>query len=221
MHRLPEISIIVCCYNHDKWIERCIRSLSHQRNVEPEEYEIILIDDASTDDSAAVYENLNVLSNLRVCRNEENVGLPLSLNKALKMALGRYVVRVDSDDYVHREFLSLSRMFMNMNREYQAVAVDYSYVDEFETFIEKKNCMEEEIACGIMFRKECLFDVGLYDERYRMREGHDLRRRFLEKFQIGRLELPLYKYRKHEENRTNQSKIVAEYDQQLASDYCE
>lgn len=212
---LPDISVIVSCYNHDKWVERCIRSLAHQEDISHQSYEVIVVDDGSTDNTAAVLANLEFLPHLKIIRNESNLGLPGSLNKAIRQALGRYVVRVDSDDYVGRRFLSLLRMFLDMNREYQAVAVDYVKVDEFEKVIEKVNCMEHQIACGVMFRKECLFDVGLYDESFKMREGHELRRRFDQKFQVARLEFPLYKYRHHCSNRTGNAHEVAHYDRRL------
>jgi len=215
MKQLPDISVIVCAYNHGKWLERCIRSLNHQQNIQPEEFEIIVVDDASDDMTEDVLDNLDVVSNLRIIKNDENIGLPKSLNKAIKSALGRYIVRVDSDDYVMRQFLFLSRLFLDMNREYQAVAVDYVLINEFETLIRKVNCFDEEIACGVMFRKECLFDIGLYDETFSMREGHDLRKRFLEKFKMARLEFPLYKYRKHSDNRTDNVKEVEFYDNKL------
>ena len=63
-----------------------------------------------------------------------------------------------------------------------------------------------------MFRKECLFDIGLYNEKFKMREGHELRTRFEKKFKIGRLEFPFYKYRKHELNRTNDKNKTDHYD---------
>jgi len=213
---LPEISVIVCCHNHGKWIERCIRSLAHQEDIQTDDYEIIVVNDGSTDSTSAVLQNIAFLPNLRILDNERNLGLPGSINKAIRSALGRYIVRVDSDDYVSRRFLGLMRLFLNMNRHYQGVAVDYVMVDEFENAVERVNCFAQQIACGVMFRKECLFDVGLYDESYRMREGHDLRRRFEEKFKIARLEFPLYKYRHHGANRTLNTEEVLKYDQQLS-----
>ena len=65
-----------------------------------------------------------------------------------------------------------------MNREYQAVAVDYIKVDNFEKVITKENCFKNEIACGVMYRKECLINIGLYNEKFRMREGHEINQRF-------------------------------------------
>ena len=122
---LPDITVIVCTYNHEKWIERCIRSIKHQVDVNQKDIEIIVINDASTDNTKSILKNLVNFENIKVINNKRNEGLPRSINKAIKLSLGRYVVRVDSDDYVSRRFLFLLKLFLDMNREYQAVAVDY------------------------------------------------------------------------------------------------
>ncbi|KKL09557.1 hypothetical protein LCGC14_2564690, partial [marine sediment metagenome] len=122
---LPDISIVICSYNHGVWLERCIRSINHQLHISKKEYEIIVIDDASDDDTDIILKNISFINNLRTERNEKNIGLQLSLNKAIRMARGRYIVRVDSDDYVTRIFLYMMRTFLDMNKKYQAVAVDY------------------------------------------------------------------------------------------------
>ena len=210
----PDISVIDCTYNHGKWIERCLRSLYHQEYVKQEEYEIILINDKSVDFTQKVLKNLK-RNNLRIFTNKKNLGLSNSINKAIKLSLGRYVVRVDSDDYVARNFLYLTKLFLNLNREFQAVAVDYYKVDNNEIFISKNNCMKEQIACGVMFRKECLFDIGLYNSKFKMREGHELRKRFEKKHLIGHLNFPLYKYRFHENNRTKNLKKIKYYEKKL------
>ena len=120
-------------------------------------------------------------------------------------------------EHVMTMFLYLTKLFLDMNREYQAVAVDYYKVSDNEKIIEKVNCFKNEIACGIMFRKEALFDIGLYNENFKMREGHELKKRFSKKFNIGRLEFPLYKYRQHSTNRTKRKKILSRYDKLLKS----
>ena len=211
---VPDISVIVCCFNHEKWIERCLRSLLLQEHIKSQDYEIIVINDFSKDNSLKVINNFKY-DNLKLYNNKSNMGLPMSINKAVKIAKGRYVVRVDSDDYVSRNFLYLCRVFLNLNREFQAVAVDYYKVKDSEELIKKVNCFEEEIACGLMFRKECLFEVGLYNNKFKMREGHDLRKRFEEKFSIGHLNIPLYKYRFHEKNRTKNKKSLIKYEKML------
>ena len=214
-NQLPDITVVVCTYNHGAWIERCIRSLLNQKFIKKDDFEIILIDDKSTDSTKKILQNFSDLENLRIYSNKKNIGLPKSLNKAIKLSKGRYLTRVDSDDYVQRNFLFLSKLFLDMNREYQAVAVDYIKVDNFETVLSKENCLKNEIACGIMYRKECLINIGLYNEKFKMREGHEINQRFKKKFKIGRLELPLYKYRMHEKNRTKNLKRVNYFDKLL------
>ena len=107
------------------------------------------------------------------------------------------------------------KLFLDLNREYQAVAVDYFKVNDKEQILEKVDCYKNQIACGILFRKECLIDIGLYDKKFKMREGHDLRRRFEKKFKIARLNVPLYKYRTHSGNRTNKKKVLKKFDKML------
>ena len=210
----PDVSVIVCAYNHGKWIERCLRSLVNQDFIKKDEYEVIVIDDCSKDYTQKVLKNFK-LDNFRFYKNKKNLGLPKSLNKAIKISFGKYIVRVDSDDFVRRNFIYLTRLFLNLNREFQAVAVDYYKVSNNEEFISKNSSKKDEIACGIMFRKECLFDIGLYNPKFKMREGHEIKKRFQIKHKIGHLNLPLYKYRFHGNNRTNNLKVLKKYDRKL------
>lgn len=210
----PDVSVIVCTYNHGKWIERCLRSLVNQDYIRQEEYEVIVIDDCSKDYTQKVLKNFKS-ENFRFYKNKKNLGLPKSLNKAIKLSFGKYIVRVDSDDFVRRNFIYLTRLFLNLNREYQAVAVDYHIINNNEEYISKNYALKKEIACGVMFRKECLFDIGLYNPHFKMREGHEMKKRFEKKHSIGYLNLPLYKYRFHENNRTKNKKILEKYDRKL------
>jgi len=212
----PDVSVIVCAFNHGKWIERCLRSLINQDFIKKEDYEVIIIDDCSKDYTQKVLKNFK-FNNFRFYKNKKNLGLPKSLNKAIKLFFGKYVVRVDSDDFVRRNFIYLTRLFLNLNREYQAVAVDYYKVNNNEEYISKNSAQKKEIACGVMFRKECLFDIGLYNPKFKMREGHEIKKRFQKKHSIGYLNLPLYKYRFHEKNRTKNTKILKKYDRKLKS----
>lgn len=212
---MKEISIIVCSYNHDKWIERCLRSLIHQKIVKSEDYEIVLVNDNSKDNTSKILKKYMSTNNLKIINNSKNLGLPSSINKAIHYSSGRYIVRVDSDDYVDRYFLFFLSYFLNNNREYSAVACDYVLVNDNEQYLQKKNCAREEIACGIMFRREAIIDVGLYNKNFSMREGHELRKRLEKKYKIARIEFPLYKYRKHSLNRTKNLKQLKKFDKKL------
>ena len=106
-NQLPDITVVVCTFNHSAWIERCIRSLLNQKFIKKDDFEIILIDDKSTDSTKKILKNFSDLENLRIHSNKKNIGLPKSLNKAIKLSKGRYVTRVDSDDYVNKDFLQI------------------------------------------------------------------------------------------------------------------
>ncbi len=210
-----EISIIVCTYNHEKWIERCIRSVLNQENISKSKLELIIVNDKSKDKTSNILKKYKTIKNIKVIENKKNLGLPKSINKAIKISSGRYIMRVDSDDYIQRNCVFFMKFFLDYNRHYQAVSCDYIKVNKNEEYLKRYNSIKNQIACGILFRKECLFDLGLYDEKFKMREGHDLRRKFLKKYKLGHLELPLYKYRDHELNRTKNKKILSKYQKKL------
>ncbi len=210
-----DISIIICSYKHEKWIERCLRSVLNQKLIKKENFEIILVDDCSKDKTKNIIEQYKHFKNLKIIINKKNFGLPKSINIAIKKSSGRYLMRVDSDDYIQRYCLFLMKFFLDYNRHYQAVNCDYVKVSQNEEFIKRYNAKKNQIACGVMFRRECLFDLGLYDENFKMKEGHDLLNRFLKKYKLGHLEMPLYKYRNHEKNRTKNKIILKKYEKIL------
>ncbi len=212
MKKPPAVSVLVPVHNQEKYIGRCLRSLLSQ-NFPRDEFEIVVIDDGSQDRTPYALELFR--EEITLVRNETNRGLPASLNQGVRATSSPYVVRVDGDDYVNMEFLTLLNLFLENNRYMDAVACDYLIVDDHEDVLARKDCSEDPIACGIMFRTEQLIDIGLYDESFLMYEERDLRIRFQEKYLIHRLELPLYRYRRHEDNLTNDVDMAAKHMTQL------
>jgi len=208
----PVISVIVAAYNQERYISRCLRSLIAQ-TIDRDKFEIVVINDGSTDRSSAVLGEF--IDEIVLIDNEENIGLPASLNKAIRRARSPFVVRVDADDYVNSQFLHLLHEFLRENKYMDAVACDYLLVDDQEEVLGRKNCLTDPIACGIMFRTEQLIDIGLYDETFLLHEETDLRLRFTKKYQVHRLELPLYRYRRHENNSTNDIAAMEHHRQRL------
>ena len=200
MTHLPTVSLVVAVRNQEKYIGRCIRSILNQtypRN----DYEIIVVNDASTDQTRFALELFG--EDIRLINNPERKGLPGSLNTGIRSARGRFVVRIDGDDYVHHEYVNILSLHLALNPAIDAVACDYNLVTNNDEVIERVNCEERPIGCGIMFRVDQLVDLGLYDENFLRHEDRDLRIRFLEKHNIHRVALPLYRYRRHDENMTN------------------
>ena len=106
-----QLTIIVPVYNVEKYLARCIDSLL-QQDLSREHYEIILIDDGSTDHSGEICDYYSCKEgNLRVY-HQPNHGLSAARNKGLELAIGNYIQFVDSDDYIKPNSLKslLSRM---------------------------------------------------------------------------------------------------------------
>jgi glycosyltransferase involved in cell wall biosynthesis len=199
------VSVIVPTYNRARYIGRTIRSLLNQAWAK-DNYEIVVINDGSTDQTLAI---LDVFSDsIKVIHLPENRGLPYALNAGIKQAQSEFVVRVDDDDYLHEDFLKTLYNFLEMNKDFDAVCCDYLIINEKEQVTERKNAEESPIACGIMFRKDQLIDIGLYnespfDKKFLYREDEDLRKRFIQKYNIQRIALPLYRYMRHSGNMTS------------------
>ncbi len=204
------VSVIITSYNYGRYVERALRSCLNQ-SLDKNRMEIIVVNDASTDNTQAILDNY--LQDARIFNLPENRGLSGARNEGVRKAKGQYVVFLDADDYLHADTLKVQSLFLDENHTLDAVAIDYYLVDEKENHNEWVNVDEKPIACGIMFRKDLLIEIGLYDENFRAREEEDLRIRFLEKFQIHRIPLPLYRYRRHDSNLTNDQEAM-EYAQQ-------
>jgi len=213
---LPDISVIVTAFNYGRYLERCLRSIFNQEHTNSFTYEVVLVDDCSTDGTEIISHKFkSAFDNLTIVRNIKNQGLAKCCNIGINASNGRYIVRVDADDYVSRHFLYFLKTVLDKNRKYQAFACDYYEVTIFEETIRHVSHSEEEIACAIMYRKEFLVDVGLYNEDFEYREGHELSKRFKTKYKIGYLPVPLYFVRKHEQNKSKNTKKIKEFDNKL------
>ncbi|TGL16974.1 glycosyltransferase family 2 protein [Leptospira yanagawae] len=205
---MPLVSVIVAVRNQEKYIGRCIRSILNQ-TYPREKFEVIVVNDASDDRTGFALELFE--KEIRVFTNEKQLGLPGSLNKGIRNAYGQYIVRLDGDDYVNSEYINLLEKFLSNNHYMDAVACDYLLVDDNENVLKRGNFHEEPIGCGIMFRLEQLIEVGLYDDGFHSHEDKDLMIRFLKKYKVHRVELPLYRYRRHENNMTNDVRQMDEF----------
>lgn len=212
MSASTSVSVIVAAHNEERYLGRCLRSLLAQR-FERSRYDVIVIDDASTDRTSAVLATFG--DSITVLRNETNQGLPASLNRAITATHSKFIVRVDADDYVNSAFLDVMYMFLADNPQFDAAACDYLLVDDREEVISRRDAIKEPIACGIMFRTEQLIDIGLYDESFLRHEDRDLRLRFLDRYTIHHVPLPMYRYRRHDDNITNDTAEMAHHERRL------
>ena len=91
---MPRVSVLMPVYNGARYLREAVDSILHQTY---SDFEFIIVDDGSTDETAAILDSYDDQRIVRV-RNEENIGLTKSLNKGLALAQGEYVARMDADD---------------------------------------------------------------------------------------------------------------------------
>lgn len=126
------VSIIVPVYNAAKYLPQCLNSLLAQTYAN---FEVICINDGSTDNSLQILENYRQTDARIKVFSKENGGLSLARNYGLDLAKGEYVCFLDSDDFVCTSFLEI------MQKEIQnvdVVACSYQNVDETAAFFSDK-----------------------------------------------------------------------------------
>lgn len=202
-----KISIIIPTFNYDKYIARAIRSCLDQ-SCPKNDFEIIVVNDSSIDSTKYILASYGYW--IQAIEHTVNQGLPYSRNEGIMNAKGDYIVNLDADDYLHPDFLRMCLLYMDFNN-CDAVGTDYFLVDDEENIIQRINIFEKPIACGIMFRKQQMMDVGLYDTELRIGEDVDFRIRFEQHYKITEINLPLYRYRLHKNNLTRDEMTNQEY----------
>ena len=210
-------SIVITNFNYEKYLGRCIRSCLNQSIAEP--YEVILVDDNSKDGSLKIANDFKNFKNFKIISNKKNMGVAASANIAFKKAKGKYIVRIDSDDFVSKYFLFFLYFYMKENPKKLGVACDYRFIDDNEKIIKRISAFKKPIACGILYNKLKLSKYGYYNKDFRHREEEELKARIGSNYKIGHLEIPLYRYRMHSSNKTKSKDYIVGYKDKISDIY--
>lgn len=133
-------------YNGEKYIKQAIDSLLHQSY--EGEYDILIIDDGSTDQTVSIIESYSC-DRLHLLKNETNLKVAATLNRGLDLITGEYIVRMDADDISHVDRLKIQIDFMDAHPH---IAVCGSLYSEDETLFKKE---------GNTWNKQMLFGQSL------------------------------------------------------------
>lgn len=110
----PVVSVIIPIYNAEKFLEKCIDSVIKQTF---DQYELILVNDGSIDDSPKICQHYSTLDERIVLVHQENKGVSSARNKGIKISKGKYITFIDSDDVIDNDFLKDS---VNCVEHYQS-----------------------------------------------------------------------------------------------------
>ena len=211
----PLVSVYIVNHNYGDYLETAIESVLNQTLTS---YEIILIDNGSTDSSRKVIENYYSNKKIKIIL-QKNIGLNAANNVALKLAKGKYIIRLDADDFFDKNAIEILVSKLEKDQNLGLVFSDYYTVDKTGNIIEmfrRHDFSEVELldqpahgACS-MVRKEFLLAINGYDESYHCQDGWDLWVRFIKNFGVGNINLPLFYYRQHGKNLTKgKNKILS------------
>ena len=205
----PLVTVYITNYNYGKYIRAAIESVLNQSL---NDIELIIIDDGSTDNSKEIIEEYASVPNVSIIY-QKNRGLNITNNVALKTSKGKYIVRLDADDFFEITALEKMSEILEKDPELGLIFPNYFIIDgDGNTLSEvKRHDFETEVnildqpahgACT-MIRTDFLNEVGGYDESYTCQDGYELWVKFINKFKVTNINKTLFSYRRHNNNLTN------------------
>lgn len=211
------ISIIIPIYNVEKYLEKCLDSILNQTY---KNLEIILIDDGSTDNSPNICNSYCEKDKRIKIIHKNNEGVSSARNKGIELSKGKYIVFIDSDDYVSNEHIEVLYDCIISNNVDLVISnlIDISEDgiilnnEEKESFLMNKDqCLKEllsednfyHLCCGNIYRKDLLEKIR-FNCKYRIAEDLDFLYRYIKQISSAYfLSKNTYYYLKREGSATN------------------
>ena len=207
----PLVSIIIVCYNHEKFIEEAVESVFNQTY---KELELAVVDNDSKDDSSRVIENLQKIYSFSFIK-QENIGVPRTLNKYIPECKGKYLSFFSADDYLHPQKIEKQAQFMELNPQFGMCYGRTIFVDQDSNELRKNNnrhfrsgSLFNDIitfkfhppAPTYLFRREVFDNIGLYNESLSYIEDVYMLLKVAKHYQIGFIDEYLAYQRQHSHN---------------------
>ena len=218
----PEVSIIMSVYNEEKTLTKCINSVLNQSF---KDFEFIIIDDCSNDNSLDIIkDHAEKDDRIKIINNENNIGLTKSLNKGIEKAKGKYIGRIDADDWWELNKLEIQMKFIESNPDYGVVGTNVIRHNEYtgEIKIEKKPENDEDIKKAILkgaplahssiVLKKSLLDIyGAYDEQVKYGQDYELYFRLMNCTKFYNIQKLLYHKATHGKDSISLNKWKLQY----------
>lgn len=213
---MPKFSVIIPVYNCENLIEQCIKSFLNQ---DYDDYEIIAVDDCSTDNSLSVLQSINS-DKLIIIEQKENGGSAIARNVGISKAKGEYLWFVDADDAVVNDSFEKLERYLS-NRDVDTIIFDYYEVDsklnilcnkkgsEFDfdvvnPLVEKEVLIQTPCGWNKVFKKSLFDDKDLWFlEKNWFEDFATIPKIMIKSKSIGYLKEPLYLYVQNEASKTH------------------
>lgn len=200
------VSVLIPVYNGSQFLRQSLESILCQTWTD---FELLLIDDCSTDSSTEIIAEFAERDpRIRAVYHAKNLGLAGTLNEGLRLAKGTYVARLDHDDEALPDRLRIQVEFLDSHPE--VVLVGGSYVnmglspnldrlcslptspDEISRILPRENCI---CHPAVMMRRQIVLDAGGYRQEFRNAEDYDLWLRLSRVGPLANVSQPVIRYR--------------------------
>ena len=209
MIKNPTVSVIIPTYNRAHLIGIAIKSVLNQTY---QDFEIIVVDDGSTDNTGEIIRSFKDKRVKYIKKYKENKGSSVARNIGIKVARGKYIAFLDSDDEWLPE--KLDKQIKVLQSESPEVGVVYSnlcYIDENGKSMNKSLSRKKEgyiyedllgrnyvgTPSTLLIKKVCFNQVGLFDDLLNAQEDWDMWIRIAKYYRFALIKIPLVKYRLH------------------------
>lgn len=223
-----KVSVVIPCYNAEEYVGQAIESVFNQTF---KDYEIIVVDDASTDKSSEIVKQMNARYDVRYVRNEENLGIGGARARGVNEAKGEYLCFLSADDLFTINYLENMMKYADKK---SFIFSDYFMVNESGKTINQFNAPKFEnyndfvlhcvlqaknrnmFVCYNLFGPTKLFKENNFDENLRYGEDleHLLRCLLVKKIKFKHIPIHLFKYRLHKKMVTQQKQQLIAYNNQ-------
>ena len=213
MNKNPLVTVYTINRNYSKFLDKCINSVINQSY---KKIEYVIIDDGSTDNSNRILDKYKKFDNLKIYCQKKS-GLIKSINKAIRVSNGEYIVRLDSDDYLHKDAIKiLLQKLFKLNAS--IIFPDYYLVDDNENILSrvKRHNFQKNVtllnqpahgACTL-YKKSVFEEVGTYSKKYDCQDGVYMWFKVINKYKIGNVNKPLFYYRQHQNSLTKKNSRI-------------
>lgn len=214
------VSVLMSVYNNENFLRDSLESL---RNQTFQDFDVWIVNDASTDNTALILDEYHFIfgDRFHVVTNSVNRYLAASLNEVLKRCQGEFVARMDGDDICFPERFSRQVEFLETNTHIGVLGTSCEYIDEegnflgeycppeFDQLIRSSGaCTNPVVHPSVFIRRRLLSKVGGYNEQFRYSQDYELWSRLIVETRFHNLQEPLLKYRVFQNSRANRQRAL-------------
>jgi glycosyltransferase involved in cell wall biosynthesis len=222
MSTRPKVSITMPVLNGERYIAEAIGSIAAQTY---RDFELIVVDDGSTDGTAACVEAFRDKLALKYVKHTQNQGIARSVNDGLRHSSGEFVAFLDHDDRWLPDFLETQVAYLESHPDVTMVHADHQIIDtDGKVVCESVGLWDGKdrpsgyifpqlfqqsfiVGNSVLIRKPCLEELGGFDERLRFGDYH-LWMRMALKHKIDYVSRPLTQYRQHVSQHSRAAAVV-------------